>query len=97
MANLLRLDLDRIRANLSRAAGAPIADDDLYRELAGRGVWRHSDEWWGADAGAAARFAPGEILEQRNGQAPAAQQNAADDEPAAGDHVYGARCSKPGP
>jgi hypothetical protein len=72
MANLLRLDLDRIRTNLARAAGAAVTDDDLHRELAGRGVWRHSDEWWGAGDGAAQRFAPGEILEQRDGDGPGA-------------------------
>ena len=48
MRYLLRLDLERIRLNLEDTARAPQTDDDVMRLLAGLGVWRQSDEWWGA-------------------------------------------------
>jgi hypothetical protein len=47
---------------LEHAAGAAQDDDDVMRALAARGVWRHSDEWWGGDENAESRFAAGEIL-----------------------------------
>jgi hypothetical protein len=72
MPTLLRLDLDRIWTNLSRRAGLPLTDDEVLRELSARGVWRHSDQWWGTNDGAAERFSPGEILEQRDGDGPGA-------------------------
>jgi hypothetical protein len=70
MPTLFRLDLARIRTNLAKAASRTIDDDEFHRELAARGVWRHSDEWGGANDSAAGRFAPGEILERRGGGDP---------------------------
>ncbi len=71
MTFLLRLDLERIRRNLEAATGQPHGDEDVLRELAARGVWRHNEEWWGATQEAAERFAAGELLERRaKGQQP---------------------------
>ena len=64
---LLRLDLDLIRRNLEDAAEAPQTEDDVLRLLAGLGLWRHSDEWWGADDAAVRNFREGEIIERREG------------------------------
>ena len=65
MTSLLRLDLDLIRRNLSGTIDRLITDDDVYRMLAARGVWRHSDEWWGALEEAVVKFSEGEVVERR--------------------------------
>jgi hypothetical protein len=67
MSYLLRLDLERIRRNLEDAAEAPQTEDDMMRLLAGMRVWRHSDDWWGADEAAVRNFREGEVLERREG------------------------------
>jgi len=64
MRYLLRLDLERIRLNLE-GIGAPHTEDDVARLLAGFGLWRVNDDWWGADGSALKHFLPDEILERR--------------------------------
>jgi hypothetical protein len=39
----------------------------VLRLLAGLGLWRQSDEWWGADEKALRTLREGEILERREG------------------------------
>ena len=65
MHYLLRLDLERLRRNLSQTTTSLVTEDDLYRLLTTRGVWRHSDEWWGATEASLQKFGEGEILERR--------------------------------
>jgi len=65
MVYLLRLDLDLIRRNLEDTAEAPQTEDDVMRLMAGLGVWRQSDEWWGAEEPALKNFRHGEIIERR--------------------------------
>jgi hypothetical protein len=62
MSYLLRLDLDRVRRNLSNTTTRLMNDDELYRELARRGVWRHNDEWWGGTEAALRYFREGEVV-----------------------------------
>jgi hypothetical protein len=64
MSYLLRLDLDLIRRNLASKTSAAVTDDDVYRLLTQRGVWRHSDDWWGASEPAVSHFIEGEIVEK---------------------------------
>ena len=64
MTYLLRLDLDRVLRNLAATSTRVVTDDDVYRVLTQRGVWRHSDEWWGATAKALTQFRHGEIVEK---------------------------------
>jgi hypothetical protein len=66
MTWLLRLDLDRIRANLQAPGGPPRTYEDVVRLLASRGVWRYGDHWWGAQAAALALFDDGEVVEARD-------------------------------
>ena len=67
MRYLLRLDLERIRRNLSDTATQQVTDDDVFRALAERGVWRHNDDWWGASEAAVGRFGDGEVLQKQPG------------------------------
>ena len=62
---LLRLDLERIRRNLSATAPGGVTDDDLLRALATRGAWRRNDEWWAGSGAALKNFGEGEIIERR--------------------------------
>jgi hypothetical protein len=64
MRYLLRLDLDRVRRNLAATTTSVVTDDDVHRVLTQRGVWRHSDEWWGASQGSLAHFSAGEIVQK---------------------------------
>ena len=61
----MTLDLERIRGNLSNATVRVATDEDVYRLLTQRGVWRHSDQWWVGSEAALARFAIGEVLERK--------------------------------
>ena len=66
MTYRLRLDMERIRRNMAESSGtAEFTDDDLYRALAARGVWRIDDQWWGVKEEAVRNFGPDEIIEQR--------------------------------
>ena len=65
MRYLLRLDLDLIRRNLGDTAEAPPTEDDVMRLLAGLGLWRHSDEWWGADEAALKNLREGDVIERK--------------------------------
>ena len=65
MRYLLRIDLDLIRRNLEQTAGVPQTADDVMRLMAGMGVWRQSDEWWGADEAILRNFREGEIIERK--------------------------------
>ena len=62
---LLRLDLEALRRNLEATAEAPQSIDDVLRLLAGLGVWRQSDQWWGAGEGALVNLREAEVLEKR--------------------------------
>lgn len=64
MKYLLRLDLAHIRRNLERVNGFAFTDDDVLRTLATRGVWRQSDDWWGATESALTDFREGEIVQK---------------------------------
>ena len=64
MRYLLRLDLDRVRHNLANRTTAAVTDDDVYRLLSHRGVWCHSDVWWGATERSLSHFHDGEILQK---------------------------------
>ena len=59
----VRLDLDLIRRNLSRADPSA-KDEDVLRALAQRGVCRRNDEWWGATAEALAKFGDREVIQK---------------------------------
>jgi hypothetical protein len=61
---LVRLDLDLIRRYLANHSTRVVTEDELHRELAMRGVWRHSDELWGATEAALGNFDDGEIIQR---------------------------------
>jgi hypothetical protein len=62
---LVRLDLDRIRANLSLKAGSQQSDDEVDRFLAAIEVRRRDEDWFTAPEKALHGFSVGEILEKR--------------------------------
>ena len=64
MTYLLRLDFERVRSNLANATTQPVDEEELLRELARRGVWRHNELWWGATEAALAHFKDGEVLQR---------------------------------
>ena len=67
MTYLLRLGLDRIRANVELTSGTPQSEAEVLRLLAAMGVLERDEKWFVARDSSLRGFLDGEVLDAEKG------------------------------